>query len=565
MDRRSLLKGVALAGGAASALAAGRAAAAPAKTLSGQAAPYAPALAKLAAYAELHRKTLNLPGVTLSVADAAGFSALITVGFADVERGLPVTGDHVFQIGSISKSLVALCLFRLMEADRLDPDARMVALLPGVALAPDSPVTVQHLLSHSGGLPDDAPIFPRTADGLLWSDFTPGARWSYSNTGYTLLGHLLEHIHQRPLREIIDHEVLTPLGMPGALGAILDDDRDRYALGYRPWRSDRPYPLAGRLGPAPWVDVAEGNGCVAATGPQMARYLAWLIAAAKGRGAPLLSDAGAARYLAPVVDAPDWAPGALYANGLAIVKVDGRTLIHHTGGMVSFSSSLHVDPAAGVGAFASTNVGMTNYRPRDITTYACALMRWSRDGGPEPKAPDLPDPTIEKPQEYVGLFTAPDGRTLDIRAAGAGLSVVHGGLAQPLQFRGPGRFLAPQGRLGRYHLIAERQDGRVRSIWNGPVEYAADPAQPRRPVNPALQALAGRYDNESPWNGVARIVAKHDGLSVDGETPLKQLPDGSWRVAADPTPPERLVFDAPLGGRPSRMTFSGVDFIRRSE
>jgi hypothetical protein len=313
------------------------------------------------------------------------------------------------------------------------------------------------------------------------------------------------------------------------------------------------------------VDVTFGAGCIAATAPQMSRYLGWVIGAAAGKGGPLLSDAGAARYLAPVIDAPDWALEARYANGLAIVQIDGRGLIHHTGGMIAYSSAFHVDGAAGVGAFASTNVGMTGYRPRDITAYACALMRWARDGGAEPKAPPLPQPDMPKAADLAGVFTAPDGETLTILATGNRLTLTAAGQTLALSPRGPDTFLAGQDRLSRFLLLAERQDGKVRSIWWGPVEYAADPSAPRRPVDPGLAALAGRYDNDDPWAGTVRIVARPTGLWADGVARLEPHPDGSWRFAGDPPPPERVVFDAPMGGRAFRFNASGTDYVRRSE
>jgi CubicO group peptidase (beta-lactamase class C family) len=565
MDRRQLLKVAALVGGGAAALSAAPAQAA-SRTLSGSVGGYGPALERIGAYVELHRRTYNLPGLTLSVADGDGFSALITSGQADVGRGEAVSGDHLFQIGSISKSLVALALFRQVEAGRLSLGARIVEVLPGAPFAVDSPVSVQHLLSHSGGLPDGAPLFPRMNNGLLWSDFTPGSRWSYSNTGYELLGALLEHLHGgQPLHLVLEHEVLGPLGMDGARGAILVADRPLYAGGYAPLMGDRPYPLGGPLDTAPWVDVTEGDGCVAATAPQMAGYLAWLIGATGGKGGPLLGDALVRQYLTPVIDAPDWTAGAKYANGLAIVKVGARTLVHHTGGMPAFSSSLHVDPAARVGAFASTNVGMSGYRPRDITTHACALLRWIRDGGPEPVAPPMPDRDVAKPRDYVGRFTAGDGETLDIAADGKGLALTAGGSTLPLEPRGPDRFLAGQARFSRHVLLAERQGGKVRSFWWGGAEFLAPGVKGDRPIDPTLQALSGRYDNDSPWGDVNRFIARPDGLWADADALLKLLPDGSWRVAIDPAPPERIVFDSPISGRPHRMTFSGVDYVRRSE
>ena len=356
------------------------------QVLSGGRPEYGPALAAIGRLVERHRQAFGLPGMTVSVADADGFAAVINAGWADADRKEAFTSDRLVQIGSISKSLVGLCIFRQIQAGRVALATPMRDILPDVPWPDGTPITLGHLLNHSSGLPDDAPVFPRGGDGRLWRGYEPGSSWSYSNTGYHLLGWTLERLHGRSLPEVIEGEALAPLGMAGqAVGALRAEDRHRYAVGRSPYVQDLPAPTPGRLGQAAWVDSADGAGCVAATSAAMTAYVRWLIGAARGHGGALLDDAHAARFCAPGVDAPGWGmPGARYAHGLAVVQAGGRTYLHHTGGMIAFNSSLHVDGAAGVGAFASTNVGLIVYRPRAVTAYACEALsrrpRPSRNG-----------------------------------------------------------------------------------------------------------------------------------------------------------------------------------------
>ena len=154
---------------------------------------YSAALEALQTYAARELKTIGLPGMTLCVVDADGFVALATFGWADVDRRIPVATTHLFQIGSISKAFAALTIFRLSDAGKIDLDAPLAKYLPD-AMLPETPITVAQVLSHMAGLPDGAPIFPRVAGGRLWSGFKPGSSFSYSNTGYELLGHLIDRV-----------------------------------------------------------------------------------------------------------------------------------------------------------------------------------------------------------------------------------------------------------------------------------------------------------------------------------------------------------------------------------
>ena len=137
---------------------------------------------------------------------------------------------RLFQIGSISKSFTALCIFRLMEAGKLSLDDDVRDLLPGAPLPPGK-TSVQSLLNHSSGLPDDAPLFPRGGDGRLWRGFEPGAQWSYSNLGFLMLGLIVERLEGQPLAQVIQARILQPLGMNATKGSILTGDRAAYAQG----------------------------------------------------------------------------------------------------------------------------------------------------------------------------------------------------------------------------------------------------------------------------------------------------------------------------------------------
>jgi CubicO group peptidase (beta-lactamase class C family) len=563
MDRRSVLK-FAVAAGAVDLAVTGSSASAEVlgKGLAGK--DYAGALKTLRAYASLHLAEYGLPGMTVAVVDRDGFAATFQVGFADVDRGVAVGPDHLYQIGSISKSFAAIAILQANQAGKLDLDSAVNDHLPEIGLPASPRITVRHLLSHTGGLPDDAPFFPRNPDGRLWSAFPPGSQLSYSNTGYALLGLILERVHGRPYYETIQRQILEPLGMKGTRPTIAASDRKLYANGYQAFQMDRPVPWPTPLASGPWTNFAEASGSIAAPPRDMARYLRFLIDAGSGKGAPLLSDPQAALFTKPVIPAAIFGPGAQYAMGTGVVLFEGRPMLHHTGGMICFSSSFHVDAAAGVGCFASTNVNIDSYRPRAISAFACALFRAVREGLPVPAAPaiDLGD-TLKNGADYAGEYRSASGEGFAIRAHGGRLELVEGGRAVGLQQKAEDVFLARRPDLSLYLLAFRREKGKVVAAGHGEKTFGRDGlAPPPAEAPPALKVMAGRYDNDDPWRGTFRVIARPDGLTLDGIEPLVPLSDGSYRVGLDPAGCERIRFDGMVNGQALRLNFSGVDFWR---
>lgn len=565
--RRRTVVGLGVAGLAASA---GGAAFAAGPAIEGDPSPaYRAAIADISAYAARHLSAYGLPGLTLSVVAPDGVSAVMQFGLSDLARQTPVGPDQLFQIGSISKSFAALCVFQLVQAGKLSLDAHAADILPEIPWPGGTPITVQHLLGHGSGLPDDAPPFPRGGDGRLWRGFEPGEQWSYSNLGYQLLGLMVARLAGRPYPEVLRATVLDALGMAVTRPAILTADRTLYAQGHSPLYGDRPYPIGGPLAPGPWTDMTEASGCIASTAADMMRYARFLIAAGRGRGGPLLSDTWGLLYTKPVIDAPGWAPGAKYANGLAVVPAGRRPLLHHTGGMLSFNSSIHVDPEGGFGAFASTNVGLIPYRPRDLTLYACLRLRAAAEAAGPPAPPPAPPPRPAV-APYVGRYGARQGMILEVTEAAQGIRVQVGG-ELPLELHpagAPGVFIAADPtRIARPLVFRKSGETVVRAWWSDHEFVRLQDRTPVAPYSPAtpeaLLKLAGVYESDDPWRGSFRVSAQGGGLFVDDTEPLTALPDGTFRVGEKEWSPERLQFDAPVGGRPSRAVASGADHVRR--
>lgn len=518
------------------------------------------ALEALETYVNQHRSDWGIPGMILAVVDRTGFEGFVFSGLADVDRNIPVGSDHLFQIGSITKMMTALAAWSLIDEGIVSPHVRLEDALSGISVRGGKAITLRHLLDHTSGLPSDSAIFP---EGGLWTGFEPGTNWSYSNAGYHLAGMIASEAAGSTYQDFVEARVLRKLGMKHSSGAMRVADRYRYAQGYEPALTDRLNPRPGRMTASPWVDSDNPAGCVAATAGDMAIFLRFLLGLADGKGGAVFSDETAARFLADPAEAAGWSPGSRYGNGIARVKIDGRDYLHHTGGMVSFCSSLHVDPDAGVAAFASANVHYSlNYRPRDITICACELLRALGEGAPAP-APKATKPVLEKPERFAGVFTAQSGDVVEIIAAADRILMRRGGSDSAMQQAAPALFTSDEPQFAITGVAFDFENDKTARLWAGDIEYAREPAAGYRPPAPDdLRACAGRYDNDDRWAGPLYVYARDGALFIGNSEKLTPLGGGDYRLG-DETSPERIRFDGVVNGRPQRLLFSGTPYFRR--
>ncbi|MFT3723344.1 MAG: serine hydrolase domain-containing protein [Hyphomonadaceae bacterium] len=539
--------------GAAATIAALAAVASPAyaaRNRTGGSAAHDKMLKKLEAYGEEHRANWGLPGLTISVVDRQGFSGFVRTGWADIDRKIPIGPDHLCQVGSITKMMVALTFWSMVEEGKLSPDTPFFEALPGIKVKDGEAITLQHLLNHTSGMPNVAPYFSEL--GGLWSSYTPGTHWNYCNIGYALLGLIIGRADGRSFEEAVTARVFKPLGMNDSVGAIRSSDRDRYPIGYIPYITDHMTLRPSKLAPAAWADVDNAAGSIAATGADMAKFMRFLLSLAEGKGSGVFSDATAVKFLANPADAPAYGKGVTYGNGVGHYPIDGRNYFHHTGGMVSVVSSLHVDPEAGVAAFVSTNIGYaaSNYRPRDISLYACNLLR-SLNAGVDPPAPKPSRPIVENPARYAGVYTNAAGDRIEVKAGKDTLTLSHRGAKTRMQDSGGGMFACEAPEFEVTGLMFDMEGEKAVRAWSGDVEYAANPAAGfKPPASPELAALAGRYDG-------TRIYARDGALWRNNREKLIPLPNGDYRP--DPEwSPERVRFDGIFAGRPQRMLSNGA-------
>ena len=147
-------------------------------------------------------------------------------GYGVTARGGPPVGtDTAFGIGSVTKQLVSACVLLLADDGKLSPEDKVARYFPELTRAGE--ITLYDLMTHESGYPDFYPLdfldrrmeAPTTPDAILKTyatgklDFDPGTRWSYSNTGYVLLGRVVEKVSGEPFGAFLGRRILGPLGM----------------------------------------------------------------------------------------------------------------------------------------------------------------------------------------------------------------------------------------------------------------------------------------------------------------------------------------------------------------
>ena len=530
-----------------------------------QSGPYARCFAQLDQYVAQYMSVMNIPGMTLCLADANGVQRVRDYGVEDVERRTPLATGKLFQIGSISKSFVSVCLMQLRDEGRFDPQRPINEYLPGVRYDGfDKPITCHDLMTHSAAFPD-GPTFPADPAFRYRSTAPAGTFFHYCNLGWAVMGFLVEKLDGRPLASSLRERVFKPLGMDASEGAINFDILSRVAKSYQPACNDRPLPRDGALVEGAPIVYTEGAGCVSSTAHDMGKYLQFLINRGAVGDRQLISPASFELFTHRHMRADEFGTGASYGYALAIDQLDGHTRLSHTGGMVTFSSALQVDADAGVGAFASINASQGG-RPSRVVEHALQLMRACRESAALPKSPPVTPPLdITNAADYAGTYTGAAGRALQVVAEGNRLYVQHRDKRVPLEASGDNddAFIVLHEDFAHFLLLFTRSgaDGKgpvMEAGW-GEDWYAAPAYQGTRefPAPAEWSQFTGHYRTEDPWIGSIRIVSRRGRLWFNGVTPLELAVDGRFYLRDEPTSPEWVAFSDIVNGSAMLLHYSG--------
>ncbi|MGW0698136.1 serine hydrolase domain-containing protein [Streptomyces sp. NPDC002867] len=319
---------------------------------------------------------------------------LVWTGARTCVDGHAPDADTQYRIGSITKTFTAVLVMRLRDEGLLDLSDPLEKHLPGTGVGE---VTIAQLLGHSAGLSAESPapwwertpgtLRPELADvlGDKARMHPPGRRHHYSNPGYTLLGSLVEAVRGVPWEQVLQTEILDPLG----LARTSAQPRAPHAGGWavHPWADvilPEPVEDLGLMAPA---------GQLWSTAADLCRF-AWFLAEGDDR---VLSAASVREMRTPSVpaEAGDW--NSSYGLGMQIVRNEERTLVGHSGSLPGFLAGLWTSVDDGVAAVALTNVTSGPL----ASTVAADLVRIVADAEPRMPAPWRPLPDVD--QELLDL------------------------------------------------------------------------------------------------------------------------------------------------------------------
>jgi CubicO group peptidase (beta-lactamase class C family) len=282
----------------------------------------------------------------VSVAIARGDRVVYANGFgaATVAPRRPATERTVYRLGALTAQFTAAAVLRLADEGRLSLDDPLGRHLPSYP-APGRDVRLRHLLNHTSGIPSYTSLGPRWERSMardlppdsivaLFADaplaFAPGAGYRYNNSGYFLLGLVVERASGERYAEHVERRIAEPLGLTSLHYCGTRDDRDAadgYAVGRRGFTAAAPVSMT--------QPFAAGALCASAV--DLARWPALL---ASGRFLP------PARYRE--MTAPDTlADGRLldYGYGVGLREFAGRPVVEHGGGINGFAGYLAHFPA----------------------------------------------------------------------------------------------------------------------------------------------------------------------------------------------------------------------------
>ncbi|HEX2252696.1 MAG TPA: serine hydrolase domain-containing protein [Thermoanaerobaculia bacterium] len=354
-------------------------------------------------WVEDQRAALRQPGVAIGLVVGPDLVWARGFGVADLATGRPATPDTVFGLGSITKTFTATALLQLRDAGRLrldDPVARHLPWFQVQAPAPDEEViTVRHLLTHTAGLPREAP-FPYWTDRAFPSrdelvraireqvaGDVPGTRYRYSNLGIAVAGMVVEAASGMAWGDYVRRHVLAPLGMESTFVDFASVPPERFATGYltRP-DEGAPPPVA----PATEAAALAPAASMASTVRDLARYLSAHAAGstAPGAGAPLLRATTRREMQRVHWLSESWSSGR--GLGWSVWRQSDRTLVGHGGWVAGHRAQIAFEPKTGIGVVVLTNSdegGPGSYGSTAFELVAPAIEKALAP--PEPERPEV--------------------------------------------------------------------------------------------------------------------------------------------------------------------------------
>lgn len=457
------------------------------------------------------------PGAAVIIVDDGKTVFARGRGLADIAGRTPITPQTIFRLGSITKQFAAAVILQLADEGKLsldDPLSKFVPSYPGAAAG----ATVRQLLNHTAGVKSytELPRFMLGTDSAkphstaqmiaLFKDHPapskPGETFAYNNSGYVLVGAVIEAVTGKPWHQAVDERIARPLGLATVRYGVGEAGFARMAKGY----------TQGAAGPerarAIHMSVPHAAGALVGSVEDMAKWARAL------HGGKVVKSASYARMIAPTMMA-DGKP-VPYGFGLLQGKIRGREAIGHNGGIFGFSTDSIYLPKEDlfVAVFANSDA------PATATGVALQRLTALALGDPYPSFTKVavPPATLEP---LLGTYVQAEGKVerrflarngkLFLHRLGAGESEVFAA-GNDRFFFGPERLVWFQIRRDPKgaHVLEIHQAGEVefdRAVRTGALPPEAPSAQVPRAT---LQTYVGSYATSF---GAFTVALTPDGLT----------------------------------------------------
>ncbi len=343
--------------------------------------------------------TPDKPGAAVLVMKAGQVLLRKGYGLANLELNVPLEPHMIFRIGSVTKQFTAVCILMLLEEGNLSLQDEITRFLPDYPTQ-GRKITIEHLLTHTSGIQSYTGLTEwltlwrkdMTLEELinLFKDhpmqFEPGERFVYNNSGYILLGAILEKISGKPYAQFVQERIFDRLGM----AHTLYDDPARVVAGRAAGYS---LGADGYIN-APYLSMTQpyAAGALASSVDDLARWDAALSAGELLRPETLALAHRSYHLL-------DGSP-VNYGYGWGVSEYEGFLFLEHSGGINGFLCGTARVPEAQVYVAVLTNIEAPKPAPSMLAFQLAALAVG------KPYAPPTPiEVPAEALQDYVGVYT----------------------------------------------------------------------------------------------------------------------------------------------------------------
>lgn len=364
--------------------------------------------------------TGDSPGAAVLIAQNGTILHEKGFGLASLEHHVPITPETKFRIGSITKQFTAAAILKLQEAGWLSLHDPLSKFIPDFPRGDE--VTIHHLLTHTSGIHSytERPDFLQTVTtetkpaeliATIKSDkydFNPGEQWRYNNSGYFLLGHIIEKVSGQSYEAYLKKTFFEPLGMNDTGVHHWSDILDHEATGYS--YSNGKFQKAKN-----WdMSRAGGAGALYSTVADLYR---WNEAVFNGK---VLSEASLAAAFTPVTlndGKKATAVGGGYGYGWAISEFRGLKEIAHGGGLHGFVTYLARLPEQNLTVVVLTNCAPPrDVNPTGIARSLAEIYLWEKMASQDSYSTAPVDPKVY--DDYVGRYEYPGGAIMTVTRDG---------------------------------------------------------------------------------------------------------------------------------------------------